>query len=106
MGRNVDLTGRSLLLLLIRLAGLALVACSKSPDETGAGPRSAGELVALAIDTVTATDTLHDHPGRSGRWTIKLGPDVNVSKLMKGETSWCATRTLSRSTWRSRRISR
>src|SRR5215510_8842729 len=58
MGKNVDFTMGSLRLLLTVLAIVILVACSKSPDETGVASRTTGEPVALAIDTVTATDTV------------------------------------------------
>jgi hypothetical protein len=49
---------RSLRLLLTVLAVVTFVSCSKSRDETGVASRTTGEPVALAIDTVTATDTV------------------------------------------------
>ena len=58
MGKNVDSTMRSLRLLPAVVAVVAVVACSKSHNETGSASRSASEPVALAIDTVTATDTV------------------------------------------------
>jgi len=58
MGKNVDSTMRSLRLLPAVVAVVAVVACSKSHNETGTASRSASEPVALAIDTVTATDTV------------------------------------------------
>ena len=58
MGKNVDSTMRSLRLLPAVLAVVALVACSRSNNQTGSASRSASEPVALAIDTVTATDTV------------------------------------------------
>ena len=67
MGKNVDFTIQSVPLLLAVLAAVTLVACSKSPSETGSASRSAGEPEALAIDTVTATDTVKavDHGTRT-----------------------------------------
>ena len=58
MGKNVDSTMRSLRLLPAVVAVVAVVACSKSHNETGSASRSASEPMALAIDTVTATDTV------------------------------------------------
>ena len=58
MGKNVEFMPRSLQWLSAILAVVALVACSKSHDQTGSASRSANEPAALAIDTVTATDTV------------------------------------------------
>src|SRR5215467_9872937 len=58
MGKNVDSTMRSLRLLPAVVAVVAVVACSKSHNQTGSALLSASEPVALAIDTVTATDTV------------------------------------------------
>ena len=58
MGKNVDSTMRLLPLLPAVLAVVAFVACSKTNNQTGSASRSASEPVALAIDTVTDTDTV------------------------------------------------
>src|SRR5215471_14711279 len=58
MGKTVQFRTRSLQLLLAILAAVALVACSKSQNQAGSASRSANEPAALAIDTVTATDTV------------------------------------------------
>src|SRR5262249_14443007 len=58
VGKNANFAMRSLRLLPTVLAVVTLVSCSKSPDETGVASRTTGEPVALAIETVTATDTV------------------------------------------------
>ena len=56
MGENVDSTMRSRRLLPVVVAVVGVVACSKSHNQTGSASRS--EPVSLAIDSVTATDTV------------------------------------------------
>jgi hypothetical protein len=58
MRKNAESRKRWLPFLAAVLAVLALVACGKSYDGSGAASRSANEPIRLAIDTVTATDTV------------------------------------------------
>src|SRR5215813_3734685 len=94
MGKNVDFTIQSVPLLLAVLAAVTLVACSKSP--TGSASLSAGEPEALAIDTVTSTDTVKavDHGTRTvtlesangATETYRAGPNmVNFDQIHVGD---------------------
>jgi len=56
MRKHVESTARSLRLPVVILAVAVLLACSKSHNQAGSASRSANE--AIAIDTVTATDTV------------------------------------------------
>ena len=58
MRKNAESRKRWLPFLTAVLAVLALVTCGKSYDENGAASRSANEPVRLAVDTITATDTV------------------------------------------------
>jgi hypothetical protein len=96
MGKHVNSTMRSLQLLTAVLEVVVVVACSKSPNETGSASRSANEPVALAIDTVTATDTVKavDHKMRTvtlespngATGTYRAGPNmVNFDQIHVGD---------------------
>ena len=78
------------------LAVAALVGCSNSSNETGSASRSANEPTALAIDTVTATETVKsiDYATRTITLespdgltkTYHAGPDlINFNRIQVGD---------------------
>ena len=94
MRKNVDSRIRSLRLLPIVLAVVAVMACGKSNNQTGSASRS--EPLAFAIDTVTATDTVKavDYGTRAltlqspngTTETYHVGPDVvNFNQIHVGD---------------------
>ena len=96
MRKNRESTVLSLSLLAGVLAIVVLIACGKSHDGTGSAARSTNGPVALAIDTVTATDTVKsiDHVARTvtlespNGWPqkYKAGPEViNFDQIHVGD---------------------
>jgi hypothetical protein len=97
MKNSVESTTRSLQFLLAVLAVAVFVGCSNSSNQTGSASRSANEPAAVAIETVTATDTVKsiDYATRTVTLespngvteTYHAGPDIiNFEQIQVGDS--------------------